>query len=338
MNPGPTGHGNPSRNVRMIGVRFHPHTAGQLLKIPMCELTNAAVSIDDISGRLFRELQELEEPRSPPERFAALDHIMLALGKRAGGDDGLLSAAVQQLEAAGGSTRVAVVADHAGLSGCGVGRRRGTLRILRSGAPDSGLPGIRRETACRAAGRGYRSRKAFYAMRAHVAFFQDTRGHFSLNCGEVVKGEAMKNSGMSRGVLLILLAVGLGRAQQAEPTPTLQEEVVAQERAGLDALKIGDLTAFANSLPDDAVFVDAHGAAGKDEVVKNVAGFRLTEYTMTDVRFVALSADSGLIVYRLAESGTSHGKEFAAKVHVSSLWLRRGGKWMCVFSQETGAR
>ena len=87
----------------MIGVRFHPHTAGQLLKIPMCELTNAAVSIDDISGRLFRELQELGEPRSPPERFAALDHIVLALGKRAGGDDGLLSAAVQQLEAAGGS-------------------------------------------------------------------------------------------------------------------------------------------------------------------------------------------------------------------------------------------
>jgi hypothetical protein len=107
----------------------------------------------------------------------------------------------------------------------------------------------------------------------------------------------MKNSGMSRGVLLVLLEVCLGPAPQAQPTPTQQEEVVAQ-----------------------------------------VAGFRLTEYTMTDVRFVALSADSGLIVYRLAESGTSHGKEFAAKVHVSSLWLRRGGKWMCVFSQETGAR
>jgi hypothetical protein len=73
-------------------------------------------------------------------------------------------------------------------------------------------------------------------------------------------------------------------------------------------------------------------------VVKNVAGFRLSDYTMTDVRFVALSADSGLIVYRLAESGTSHGKEFAAKVHVSSLWLRQGGRWLCMFSQETAAK
>jgi ketosteroid isomerase-like protein len=146
------------------------------------------------------------------------------------------------------------------------------------------------------------------------------------------------NSGMLRTILPVLLTVGFGSAQQARPAQTLQEEVVAQETAGLDALKIGDLTAFANSLPDDAVFVDAHGAAGKDEVVKNVAGFRLSDYTMTDVRFVALSADSGLIVYRLAESGTSHGKEFAAKVHVSSLWLRRGGRWLCMFSQETAAK
>jgi len=59
---------------------------------------------------------------------------------------------------------------------------------------------------------------------------------------------------------------------------------------------------------------------------------------MDDVRFVPVSADSGLIVYTLTESGTSHGKEFAAKVNVSALWLKRDGKWLCAFSQETAAR
>src|ERR1700722_7857855 len=99
----------------------------------------------------------------------------------------------------------------------------------------------------------------------------------------------------TRCLLATLLVVGLCSAQQ-----TLRDEIVAQERAGLgfcevDALKIGDVPAFASTLPDDAVFVDSHGAAGKDEVVKNVAGFRLTDYTMSDVRFVALSPESGLI-------------------------------------------
>jgi uncharacterized protein (TIGR02246 family) len=118
----------------------------------------------------------------------------------------------------------------------------------------------------------------------------------------------------------------------------LREQIVAQERAELDSLKTGDLTAFANCLADDAVIVDAQGPAGKAEVVKHTADFRLHEYAMADVRFVPLSADSGLIVYLMTESGTSHGKEFAARVHVSAVWLKRDGRWMCVFSQETAAK
>jgi ketosteroid isomerase-like protein len=148
----------------------------------------------------------------------------------------------------------------------------------------------------------------------------------------------MTNSGMARLVFLGLLTAGLGSTEQGASTDALRDEIIAQERAGLDALKTGDLTAFATSTADDAVFVDAAGPASKEQVIKNVAGFRLSDYSMSDVRFVALSADSGLIVYRIAETGMSHGKEFAAKAIVSSLWVRRGGKWMCVFSQETATK
>lgn len=145
----------------------------------------------------------------------------------------------------------------------------------------------------------------------------------------------MTNCGVSRGVLLVLLTLAVGRAA---PADALQQEIVAQERAELDSLKTGDIKAFANFLADDAVFVDTQGAAGKAEVVKNTTEFRLHEYTMTDVKFVPVSADSGLIAYRISESGTSHGKEFSAKVNVSALWLKRGGRWLCVFSQETAAK
>jgi ketosteroid isomerase-like protein len=141
---------------------------------------------------------------------------------------------------------------------------------------------------------------------------------------------------MSGRCLLVLLAVTFVHAQGSkEPLP---DEIVAQERAELDSLKTGDMTAFANLLADDAVLVDDRGPAGKAEVLRHTADFRLQKYTMTDVRFVGLSADSGLIVYQLEESGTSHGKEFTVKVHVSALWMKRGGKWVCVFGQETAAR
>jgi Domain of unknown function (DUF4440) len=118
---------------------------------------------------------------------------------------------------------------------------------------------------------------------------------------------------------------------------SMQDQIVSKEREELDSLKTGDLKVFADLLADDAIFVDTHGTASKPEVVKNVAGFRLTEYSMDDIKFVSVSPNSGLIVYKITEKGLSHGKEFAADVHISALWTQRAGKWICLFSQETSA-
>jgi AraC-like DNA-binding protein len=102
---------------RMIGINFHPHAASQLLKIPMCQLTDtAAISLDDFSGQLFREFTRIEELRSPLEWFPALDHIIHTLGERGVTDNRLLSVAVKKLEQAGGLMSIATVADHVGLS------------------------------------------------------------------------------------------------------------------------------------------------------------------------------------------------------------------------------
>lgn len=49
------------------------------------------------------------------------------------------------------------------------------------------------------------------------------------------------------------------------------------------------------------------GSSGKAQVVKNTSQFRLNDYTMEDVKFVPLSLKSGLLVYKVTETGTSHG-------------------------------
>lgn len=50
--------------ARMIGIRFHPHTAGQLLQIPIGELTDRAFPLDELSPGLARELQRPGEARA----------------------------------------------------------------------------------------------------------------------------------------------------------------------------------------------------------------------------------------------------------------------------------
>jgi hypothetical protein len=138
---------------------------------------------------------------------------------------------------------------------------------------------------------------------------------------------------MAKMGLFLLTAIAAFPQQDA-----LQTKILAKERQGLDSLKTGNLAEFAALTADDAVFVDAHGPADKAQVVKNTSEFRLDDYTIEDVKSVPLSSKSGLISYKLTESGTSHGKQFKAKVYVSSIWVERKGKWICLFSQETQAR
>lgn len=145
---------------------------------------------------------------------------------------------------------------------------------------------------------------------------------------------------------LIMTPLLLGRAESAtaksahaaQAQDILREQIISKERQGLDALKVGDLKLFADLTAEDAVFVDDHGAAGKTQVVQNTSQFRLTDYRMDNVKFAAISANSGLISYEMTEKGTSHGRDFAAHVFVSSIWIERGDKWLCLFSQETAAK
>jgi len=116
-----------------------------------------------------------------------------------------------------------------------------------------------------------------------------------------------------------------------------RDEIIGQERAGLEAWKNGDVAKVGASLTDDAVFVDSNGILRKPELLKMLGDMKLKDYTMSDVRFVPVSPDNGVVSYTLTESGTRQGQAFSSKVYVSSAWVRNGRQFQCVFSQKTVA-
>jgi hypothetical protein len=142
--------------------------------------------------------------------------------------------------------------------------------------------------------------------------------------------------GRSRALVAAYRVTGSSASQVSETA--LEDQIIAKEREGLDALKAGNVELFGKLTADDAVLVDAHGPASKAQVLQNVTGFKVTDYSMEGMKFVPLSRDSGLISYKISEKGNSHGKEFTAQAYVSSIWVKRAGNWVCLFSQETEAR
>jgi hypothetical protein len=121
-------------------------------------------------------------------------------------------------------------------------------------------------------------------------------------------------------------------------TSPLQTEIIAKERQELEALKNGKVQEFSDLLAEEAIFVDSHGSASKAEVVGHLSDLKLLEYAMADIKFVPVSPQSGVIAYKLTQKGRENGKDFADTVYVSALWAKRGGRWVCLFTQESSAQ
>ncbi len=106
----------PSGPAGMLGITFRPHGATQLLGLPMCELTDSAVALADLSRRLFRELERVRELSSLTQALAALDPILHAFAEQTLIDDDPVSYAVRDIERTSGLVRVSEVADRIGWS------------------------------------------------------------------------------------------------------------------------------------------------------------------------------------------------------------------------------
>jgi uncharacterized protein (TIGR02246 family) len=109
----------------------------------------------------------------------------------------------------------------------------------------------------------------------------------------------------------------------------------AGERQVLEALKAGDMPAFASFLADDAMELTPQGLQSKAQIIETLKGGRLLEYTMTDLKAIQVDKDAMLVTYRTTGKFSAHGQEGAYDARATSLWVKRNGKWLAVFHQET---
>jgi len=106
----------PSGPAGMLGIQFHPHGAAQLLNMPMYELTDSAIALDDLSLRLFRQLDRVRQLSSLTHAVAVLDPILHALAEQTRAEDDPIAYAVRDIERTAGWMSIRDVADRLGWS------------------------------------------------------------------------------------------------------------------------------------------------------------------------------------------------------------------------------
>jgi hypothetical protein len=122
-----------------------------------------------------------------------------------------------------------------------------------------------------------------------------------------------------------------------QPPDLAIEEFIRLETEVWRALVEGDAATDARLLAEDFLGVYPTGFADRSDHVGQLRdGPTVDEFTLSDERLVVLSDAAVLLAYRADYRRAPQSAEAGMEtMYVSSLWCRRDGRWVNVFSQDT---
>jgi hypothetical protein len=156
---------------------------------------------------------------------------------------------------------------------------------------------------------------------------------------------ALIYAGLMKRIALAVLAgtiVFLGRLTantESTDDAALKDHLVALEKKSWEAWKNRDGKFFQEFLSDDHVEVGFNGVSNKAEIVPFVGSPACTvkSYRLDHFEMKRLDANTALLTY-WEEQDTVCRKQVPSPCWVSSLYMKRGDRWLNVFYQQTQAR
>lgn len=145
-------------------------------------------------------------------------------------------------------------------------------------------------------------------------------------------------------ILTALLCAGFLHAQSAavaEPgrdEASLKAALVAQVNAFMTAWEKQDAVALSGLMAPEFQFVSSRGVAPREGVVAALThACTLSSYSLSDVQVMRISADAGVVVYKLHQTASCGGHADPPVVMNTDTLVRRGGKWVFLLTTTTPA-
>ena len=150
----------------------------------------------------------------------------------------------------------------------------------------------------------------------------------------------MNLNGVFAGCLLAVGAASLHAAESFAPvllSPSDDSAIRALEVASWVAWKGHDAAFFERFLADDHVEVHGQGIAGKAAAVEGVRSPAcvVRNYSLGPIAVTPVTADAVLVTYRAEQDTVCGEAKVPSPVWATSLYARRGGRWVNVLYQHT---
>jgi len=134
------------------------------------------------------------------------------------------------------------------------------------------------------------------------------------------------------------LALGQTKStNSASMNASEKEALIALEKQAWEAWKTRDGKFFQGLLSEESIGVGDSGVSKKATIVKDIASSDcdVRSYSLDIYELVMLDPNTAILTYKADQDATCKGKAVPAKVWASSVYVKRGGKWLSAFHQET---
>ena len=137
--------------------------------------------------------------------------------------------------------------------------------------------------------------------------------------------------------LLIFVFASWTSGQGGQGDNAVKETLINLEKQSWEAWKKRDGKFFQAFLSDDHIEMGSSGSANKAAVVAFVASpiCQVRSYAVDNFKVTMFDSNTALVTYHAEQDTACNGKAVPSPVWVSSLYLRRGDRWLNALYQQT---
>lgn len=143
-------------------------------------------------------------------------------------------------------------------------------------------------------------------------------------------------------MMILMIAIGVSSVAFGQTTMSknannsVQTQIIALEKTSWEEWKKKNASWYQTNLSEDYLLVNSEGVEDKTQVVKSIAAdCEVKSFSLNNFKFVMLNKDAALLNYTAKQDAVCLGKTQPSTVRSSSVYVRRGGKWLQALYSET---
>ena len=117
----------------------------------------------------------------------------------------------------------------------------------------------------------------------------------------------------------------------------LEKALIANENKIAAAMMKKDKAGFAALVSADGWSIDGNGFMKTADMTAALDQLVIKSYKISDEKVSWVDPNTAIVAYKWTGTGTFAGQPFPSAVYASTVWTKKGDKWIAVFHQESEA-